>query len=42
MRIPSYLLFLASHNNMYPGDIKTLDIQARQYCYEHGINIGLH
>jgi hypothetical protein len=33
-------------NNMHPGDIKTLDIQARQYifvyCYEHGINIGLH
>ena len=33
-------------NNMHPGDIRTLDIQARQYifvyCYEHGINIGLH
>ena len=33
-------------NNMHPGDIRTLDIQARQYifvyCYEHGINIGLY
>lgn len=32
--------------DIHPGDIKTLDIQARQYifvyCYEHGINIGLH